>query len=234
MPSTCFTPIGGHTMRVTKVDACGTLITGGSSCKIVSTGFVRVARTVEYEDADEFIVKNANGDICVNERTSPAIKWINLEMEFCSVDPELFNVISASPLVLDDAASPAAVGWRTREGVIPSVNFALEVWSRISGSSACSGGTVQYGYSLWPWVVQGTVGDVTYENGPISFTVNGRTKPGSLWGVGPYNIRNMILTPFTPSKLISAITATDHEHFQITNVAPPAATCGCTTVTVDP
>lgn len=234
MPSVCFTPIGGSTVRATKVDSCGTLITGGSSCKVISNGFVRVSRTAEYEDADEFIVKNANGDICVNERTNPILKWVNLEIEFCSVDPDMFNLATGSPLVLNSAAAPASVGWRTREGVIGTVNFALEVWTRMSGSSSCSGGTPTYGYALWPWVVQGTIEDYAFENGPISFTVKARTKPGSLWGAGPYNIRNLDLTPFTPSKLISSIAATDHEHFQLTNVAPPAAVCGCAAVTVEP
>lgn len=233
MASNCFTPIGGTVMRLSKLDACGAVVTGGSSCKVISSGFVRVARTAEYEDADEFIVKNANGDICVNERTSPALKWLNLEIEFCTVDPDIFNLTTGSPLVLDDNTVPASAGFRTREGVIPTVNFALEVWTRLSGASACSGGVVRYGYYLAPWIVQGTAGDLTFENGPISFTVNARTKPGSLWGVGPYNIRNAILTPFTPGKLLTAISALDHDHFQITNVAPPTPACGCVALVPD-
>ena len=232
MPSTCFTPIGGHTMRAIKLDACGTVLTGGSSCKIVSTGFVRVNRTAEYEEADEFIVKNANGDICVNERTVPALKWLNLEIEFCSVDPEMLNLISGSPLVLNDAGTPAAIGWRTRENVISSVNFSLEVWTRTTGT-ACAGGSVQYGYYLAPWVVQGTIGDLVFENGPISFTVNARTKAGSPWGTGPFNVWNGA-TPGGPEKLITAIGALDHDHMQLTTLAPPAAACGCVTVTPDP
>jgi hypothetical protein len=232
MPSVCFTPIGGSHMRVIKLDACGTVLTGGSSCKVITSGFVRVSRTAEYEDADEFIVKNANGDICVNERTAPILKWINIEAEFCQVDPELFTLMTGSPAVMNDAGTPAQVGFRTREGVITTVNFGLEVWTRMSGASACSGGVLTYGYALWPWVVQGTIADYAFENGPISFTVNARTKPGSLWGTGPFNIR-LTEVGSTPAKLISAITATDHEHFQLTKLAPPAAVCGCQTVTPD-
>lgn len=232
MPSTCFTPIGGHTMRAIKLDACGTVLTAGSSCKIVSNGFVRVNRTAEYENPDEFIVKNANGDICINERTSPLLKWLNLEMEFCRVDPELFNLISGSPLVMDDAATPSAIGFRTREGVIPTVNFSLEVWTRMTGT-ACSGGSVNYGYYLAPWLVQGTIADIVFENGPISFTVNARTKAGSLWGTGPYFVWNEALPTPAPAKLVSAITATDHDHLQLTTLAPPAVSCGCATVTPD-
>lgn len=231
MPSVCFTPIGGSHMRVIKLDSCGTVLTGGSSCKVITSGFVRVARTAEYEDPDEFIVKNANGDICVNERTSPVLKWLNLEIEFCSVDPELWNLVTGSPLVMNDAGTPQAVGFRTREGIVSTVNFALEVWTRMSGSTACSGGVPTYGYYLAPWLVQGTAGDLTFENGPISFTATARTKAGSLWGTGPFNVRNTAVP--APAKLISAITATDHDHLQLTTLAPPVASCGCATVTPD-
>lgn len=232
MPAVCYQPIGGKVMRAIKVDACGTVLTGVGSCKVITDGFVSIQRTAEYENPDEFIVKNANGDICVNFRTNPVLKWVNLEMQFCKVDPELFNLITGSPLVMDDAATPNAVGFRTRENVVSTVNFALEVWTNMAGSSSCSGGTVQYGYYLAPWIVQGTLGDLTFENGPISFTVTARTKAGSLWGVGPFNIRNTVVSP-TPAKLITAINALDHEHLQITNLAPPAAACGCATVTPD-
>ena len=118
MVATCFTPIGGHTMRATKLDACGLYMTGVSSCRVVSNGFVRVSRTPEYETGDEFVVKNANGDICVKEKTADQLKWLTVEAEFCKVDPDLFNLMSGSPLVLDDDTVPKSVGFRTREGVI--------------------------------------------------------------------------------------------------------------------
>ncbi len=233
MAAICYQPVGGRIMRVIKVDACGTVLTGGSSCKVVTDGWVSVQRTAEYEDPDEFIVKNANGDICLNYRTNPQLKWLNLEIAFCKVDPELLNLVSGSPIVLDDTpVTPNAVGIRTREGVVSTVNFSLELWTNMSDSSNCSGGSVQYGYYLAPWIVQGTIGDLTFENGPVSFTVTARTKKGSLWGTGPFNIRNTVPSP-APAKLITAINALDHDHLQITNLAPPTAACGCTTVTPD-
>lgn len=231
MPSICYQPIGGKIMRAIKLDACGTVLTGAGSCKVITDGFVSVKRTAEYENPDEFIVKNANGDICINYRTNPQLKWLNLEIQFCKVDPELYNLVSGSPLVMDDAGTPNAVGFRTREGVVSSVNFSLEVWTNMSDSTNCSGGVLQYGYYLAPWIIQGTIGDVTFENGPVSFTVTARTKRGSLWGTGPFNVRNTIAP--APAKLITAINALDHDHLQMTTLAPPSAACGCATVTPD-
>jgi hypothetical protein len=231
MAAQCFQPVGGNRMRVIALDSCGTVKTGVGSMKIISDGFVSVARTAQYEDPDEFIVKNANGDICLNYRTNPVLKWVNLEFTFCKVDPEMINVLTGSPLVLDDAATPAAVGFRTRENVVSTVNFSIEVWTNLGGV-ACSGGTLEYGYYLVPWVVQGTLGDLTIENGPVSFVVNARSKSGSPWGTGPFNIRNTKVSP-APAKLITAINALDHEHLQVVNLAPPAAACGATTVTPD-
>lgn len=229
MPSVCMKPIGGTRMRVTKVDACGAPIFDTGSCSIVTKGFVSVERTAQFVDPDEFQVKNANGDLCINERTPALFQWYNLVINFCEVDPELLNLLTGSPLVLDDTAvTPRSVGWRTREGANVNANVAIEIWTKLGGQ-ACVGGLVQYGYFLMPLVVEGVVGDVTIENGPVSFSVTqARTKGGAGWGVGPYDVLNKLAAPTGPSPLLTAMTAADHDHFQMTTLAPPADACGCT------
>lgn len=232
MSSVCMKPVGGTRMRLTKVDSCGTPVTGVGSCSIVSKGFVSVARTAQFADPDEFLVKNAGGEICLNERSAPTFQWYNFEITFCEVDPEIVNLLTGSPLVLDDAATPQAVGWRTREGANVNANVALEVWTRMGGQN-CSGGTTQYGYYVAPFIVEGYVGDLTFENGPASFVVTGaRSKGAAGWGTGQYSVVNKLTAPLGPSKLLTAMTAADHDHFQMTTLAPPAvpATCGCVTI----
>lgn len=225
-------PVGGTRMRLTKVDACGAPITGIGSCSIVSKGFVSVARTAQFADPDEFVVKNAGGEICLNERSAPSFQWYNFEITFCEVDPEIVNLLTGSPLVMNDATpTPAAVGWRTREGANVNANVALELWTRMGGQ-ACAGGTSSYGYYLAPFIVEGYLGDLTFENGPANFTVTGaRSKGGGGWGTGPYNVINSGVSP-APGKLLTAMTAADHDHFQLTTLAPPAVpgTCGCVTL----
>jgi hypothetical protein len=213
-------------MRVTKLNACGGY-TAGASSVVVSSGFVSVAQTANYRDPDEYEVVNANGDLCVNERSDSQLKWLDLVITLCEVDVEMVNLMTGSPLVLDDAVSPNNVGFRTREGV--TAHFALEIWTDLAGA-ACVGSTQKYGYVLLPWVRSGTVGDVTVENAAASFTVNARTSAGSQWGQGPYNVRNTAVTP-TPAKLLTAIASNDHRHIEVVTLAPPAAACGATTLT---
>lgn len=234
MPSICMKPLGGTRMRATKLDSCGAFLTGVSSCQVVSNGFVSIERTAEYEDPTEIVVLNANGDICLKDRRPAQFKWYTYNITFCEVDPELYGLITGSTLVLNDATpTPSAVGWRTKEGVtgVGSTSFALEVWTRL-GNEVCSASNQPYGYYLAPWIVEGTPGDVTFENGAVSFMMtNARTNPGSLWGTGPttYLVRRDAVSG-TPEVLLTAIGPLDHDHFERVTVAPPAAVCGCQAV----
>src|SRR6185369_1006495 len=133
MTSTCFTPFKIPKVRVTQLNSCGQAVTGCST--VVSDGIISVALTKEYEARQEFFVKNGNGDFCVKETNPPILKWINLVLTFCNVDPELINIMSAEPTYLNDAVSPSAIGYNTQEGTAANANFALEGWTRITNSS---------------------------------------------------------------------------------------------------
>jgi hypothetical protein len=215
-------------MRVQTVNSCGTPLVG-SCVSAVSTGLVSVEMQDQVESGQEIVVMNAAGLICVNEKSPKQLKWINVTITFCSVDPEMFNLITGSTLVLNDAASPQAVGFQTRTSNYAAGAFALEVWTNISQAQCATLGTfslVPYGYFLLPNIVEGTVGDVKIENGAISFTVSGRTKQGTNWGTGPKNVlANM--TTGAAEKLLVALPSDVHRHLQWTYLAPPAASCGC-------
>lgn len=231
MTSVCYTPWKIPRVRVTQLNSCGLPITGCST--VVSDGIISVEMTKEYEDREEFFVKNGDGVFCVRETNPPILKWINLVLTFCNVDPELVNIMSAEPLYMDDAASPVAIGYSTTEGSAANANFALEGWTRLAnnGGVPCTGG-VEYGYTLFPWVVEGTIGDVTYENGAANFVLNARTKSGGAWGLGPYFVdySDNPAGSTTPVRLLTPITSTQHHRMFITRLAPPTATCGCTTL----
>jgi hypothetical protein len=229
MATECLKPLRGKVMRITKLNACGGFVAAAASV-VTTKGFVSVAQTANYRDPDEYEVVNANGDLCVNERSDSQLKWLDLVITMCEIDVEGLNLMTGSPLVLDDATIPNNVGFRTREGT--TANFALEIWTDLAGAT-CVGATQSYGYILLPWVKSGTLGDVTIENGAASFSINARTSAGSLWGVGPYNIRNTVLTP-APAKLLTAIQSTDHRHIQVTNLAPPTPACGATALVIAP
>jgi hypothetical protein len=231
MSSVCYTPWKIPKVRVTQLNSCGLPVTGCST--VVSDGIISVAMTNEYEARQEFFVKNGNGDFCVQQTNPPILKWINLVLTFCNVDPELVGIMTAEPLVLNDAASPVATGFNTSVGSAANSNFALEGWTRLSnnGNVPCTGG-VEYGYTLFPYIIEGTVGDITYENNTVSFIVNARTSANSAWGTGPYMVdySDNPVGSTTRIPLLTPILANQHKRMFLTRLAPPAATCGCTTL----
>ena len=230
MTSVCYTPWKVPRVRVTKVDSCGLPVTGACS-RVTSSGIISIAMTKDYEARQEFFVKNADGEFCVRETNAPILKWINLVLTFCNVDPDMVNLLTAEPIVYDDANTPVSIGYSTTEGSAALANFAFEGWTRIAGSVACSGGA-EYGYTLFPWVVEGTIGDVTYENNAANFIVNARTRSSSNWGTGPYyvDLSDATATLNTPIPLLTPILSTQHHRQFLTRLAPPTAACGCTSL----
>jgi hypothetical protein len=231
MTSVCYTPWKIPRVRVTQLNACGLPVTGCST--VVSDGIISVAMTKEYEDREEFFVKNGDGVFCVKETNPPILKWINLELTFCDVDPEMVNIVSGNPMVSDDAEVPNHTGYSEEEGAVANVNFGFEGWVRLAGNASvpCSGG-VEYGYTIWPWVVEGTIGDVTYENGAANFTLTARTRSGSPWGTGPYFVdySDNPAGSTTNIPLLTPIGSLQHMRQFITRKPPPDASCGCTTL----
>lgn len=231
MASVCFTPFKLPRIRVTRLDECGSVVTGSCS-QVVSDGIISIAMTKNYEDREEFFIKNGDGRFCVRETVAPILKWIDLVITFCNVDPDIVNIVSAEPLYTSDDAAATKIGWSTTEGSAADVNFALEGWTRLSGTGATCTGGVEYGYFLWPWLVEGTIGDMTLENGVANFTVNARTHGDSLWGVGPYNVdlSDNLATLDQEVPMNTPITSTQHMRMFVSRLAPPAASCGCAAV----
>jgi len=231
MTAVCFTPFKIPRVRITKLNSCGQVVTGSCS-QVVSDGIISVEMTKNYEDREEFFVKNGDGTFCVRETTPPILKWIDLVITLCNVDPDIVNLAANQVLYTSNDAAATKIGWSTDENAAAGVNFALEGWTRLSGTGAlCTGGT-EYGYVLFPWVVEGTIGDMTLENGVANFVINARTHGNSLWGVGPYNVdlSDNSGTLNNPIPMLTPILSTQHHRMFITRLAPPAAACGCAAV----
>ena len=222
MATHCFATVRGKAVRVTSLDECGAVPASPTGRFVASDGFVSVTLSSELETGDEFIVKNANGALCVNERSPDTLKRLNVEVVWCQVDPDLFALITGYPVELDGTD---AVGFRVQEGNAET-NWALEVWTGLAGSDACAGGGgACYGYLLVPFITGATLGDLTIENAAANFTTTGYTKVGSGWGAGPFDV---IGDPATG--LEDPIGATDLALLRETCVAPPASACGSVAV----
>ena len=227
MASECHSVVRAPAMRVTRLDECGVAVE--STCSSATTeGFVEIALTKVFQERQDALQLNANGDICVDKPKAPILRWYEANIQFCNVDPELFNIMTAEPLVLNDAADPVAVGWDTEIGSAEISNFALEFWVGTE-DEGCEDGEVVYGYGILPWMYQGNLMDLTIGNAVVTFTVNAITKKGSPWGVGPYNvlINESGVNAGLPGPMLTAIGPNTVKRFFWTRLAPPTGQCGC-------
>jgi hypothetical protein len=220
----CATPIKGTVFRVVAVDACGVPVTGGSSAVFVNDGFISIGFSPQFEEGTEFILRNADGQIIVNQKDDSAFKRFAVTVTMAKVDPELMAYLMntrtlsvGSPLVTGAGFSVKSGQWTNR--------VSLEVWQRVAGSGACSAsGQQQYVYHALPNVGAIRIGDDTIENNPSQLSWTAETAdPSTLWGDGPGSGTSWI----TPA----VVQTLEHRLWAITTTAPPTATCGKATLT---
>jgi hypothetical protein len=220
----CAAPIKGSHLRIIAVDDCGVPVTGTGALTVVTKGFVQAVMEPDYEDGEEFVERNADGELCVNQKDKPSLKRFSLTVDWCEVDPVLAAYVMSARLL--DTASPAVTGtgWAMSEGESDN-KFSMEIWQRVAGSGACDPSGVQrYVYNAWPHVGNTQVGSYTIENARSTLQFIAETFPAStLWGDGPG----------TTSWLPVGTTIQDTEHWvwNITTEPPPTPTCGPTTLT---
>ena len=219
-----FPVVRGKRMRVTALDSCGKPPEGGTECSLVVTkGFIIVNLEAETSDGDDIELKNADGDLCVVDKSRDQFKRWNLTAEFCEVDPALLSLVSN--VNLEEDWDSNIVGVRTYQGA-PAGSFAMEVWAGVPGTDCLPGEPAQYGYLLLPFVIPGVLGDITIENDAATFTIHGHTRGAGGWGVGPYDVVP-INSDNDPGPLGDAMLAVEHHLLRTTTIAPPAVVPGC-------
>lgn len=215
----CLTVVRGKAIRVTEVNECGAV--PDDAVYVVSKGFVQVALSVENEAGDEFVVKNADGDLCVNERAPDALKRLTAAIDWCEVDPAVMNLITGSPTVPGDSPGDP-IGFDIIEGAYTKT-FALEIWTGLAGTR-CADGNICYGYFLLPLNTGGSLTSTpTIQNGNTTFQTTSYTVGGAEWGVGPYNVEG---EGECDAPLTTPIAANVHARIMRVCCAPPVPSCG--------
>jgi hypothetical protein len=218
----CFALVRGRAMRVTRLDGCGNPVPGAQG-QVTTEGFIQVALTAQTDEGTTISVTNAAGKICVLDEPCPTFTGYDIEVQFCGVDPALYSLMTGNDPVLDGDGD--AVGFRMNSGIDACESgFALEMWSNVPTSVCEPGQGVNYGYMLVPFSKGGIIGDFTIGNDAVNYTLTGaKSKDGSSWGVGPYDV---VADGATAGPLLEAIDPKDHLHMQLTTVPPPEAVCG--------
>lgn len=219
MATHAYIPVLGKRIRVTRLDLCGNYPESAEEDAFIATdGFISVGLTADVEDGTEIVQRKADGSLCVNERLNSSFKRFNVEIEFCGVNPSLLAMVTNAEEYMDGAGDVA--GFTVPEGEITK-NFALELWTGLSGQVCEPGAEEASGYLLLPFIRGGSLGDITV-NGEsnVTFTLTGAyTKGGNAWGAGPYNV--VMDDASEPGILPTPLDPMDHLLLVDTALAPP-------------
>ena len=205
--------IKGKTVRLTRLDSCGNVVEGSCST-VVSDCFVSVTLSGEFEAGDEYIQKNAWGELCINDKDPDILKRVNVSVVFAEINPDALDILTAANPVVSGGNTIGA-SWSAEPN---ETAFALEVWTKRTGVD-CVGSDPEWGYFVIPFVRNGKIdGDLAIENGSLTMTVMGEGFPASnTWGTSPYT-PNPFLQPFPAGDLFGMV---------VTTVQPPADSGGC-------
>src|SRR5690606_33367450 len=165
--------IKGRKIRVTRRDGCGRPVYGEYG-QAVSEGIVTVNFTANTVETDEINVPNFSGETCVYEPSVTSLAGYGLEIEFCAVDLDVFEMITGQSLVFDYEGNVIGLEVDTKIDV-SDAGFALEVWAGAPAGDVCDNPNAQgaFGYVLLPRLEGGYLGDFAIENGSITFTLTG-------------------------------------------------------------
>ncbi len=244
-----FPIVKGVKLRATQINSCGLPIAGPTNT-IVTDGYVSVKMAAVMNDAKELEQLNAEGRVCVTDRTPPERKHYKIDLELCNVNTGLISLFAGWEQVLDHNGE--SVGFRD-QSESSEYGVALEIWTGGRSdddcpvpeedgifSTAAAGSTgKKYGYLLVganEWVV----GDINVTAGVSTIMLSGISIAMPQWGRGPYNVA-AIDDAGTPGRLLTPLNDDSHYTFFRTSVEPPESTEGhepqpleISTVFVDP
>lgn len=225
MADQCWSAIKACRIRVIRLDSCGRPVDGDSSVG-VSKGFITVAAAADIEEGEEFLQKNACGELCINEKDDDILKRFNLTINFCKVDPAMVELMTSNRVVTNGSGD--AVGFAVGSEINSDGGFSLELWQKVAGDLCDSGGDQLWSYHAWPWVTGGVLGDFTFENGPFTFDLTARTKPvrDGAWNLQPLVVGENNRGPFTVLGTGQGLLEGEHYINVLTDSAPPDDACG--------
>jgi hypothetical protein len=190
-------------------------------------GWVSAEFSPQTDEGEEISVRNAAGEVCVSVPACRTMTSIDVTIEFCSVDTDMFAIMMGRDPLVDE--NGVGIGFDICD-LSCSAGFALEIWTGVHSESGCgiAGGDAQFGYFVLPWISSATLGDWTVEDGAVSFSITGSARSGSGWGRGPYPVQG---GPNGPQQLDPPLDPSCFGRLILTSVEPPVDACGCQELT---
>jgi hypothetical protein len=217
MVAQCVSPIQARVARLIKLDVCGNPVTGASSAVSVVDGFVSINPSPQYLDGEEHQQRKANGALCVYQKDPSELTRVDLEINWCVMDPDALVIVTGERLLTTGSATGTGVAYGTGQ---LTARFSLEVWQPITGPGSCDASGVQR-YLYWAFMNAGNskVGDFSFQNDVFQFQNTAETQV-----VGPLWLSRSGAATWLGSNTIDS--SSEHFLHNITTGTPPTATCG--------
>lgn len=219
MVDQCISGIKACRLRITRLDACGVPVVGPKSV-ITSKGFISVTSTPDVEAGQEYLVKDACGDLCVNEKDFDRFKRLTLALKFCLIDPSGAEIMTGQRVQVNGTGD--SMGFTVGENAADDAFWCLELWQKIAGQPCDPLGNPEWMYWAWPYLGRGNLGALTFDNNAFEFDVDGVNSKGvgdNTWGATNQG-------PFEVLPVAQALVPGEHLTAVITSEQPPAAVCG--------
>lgn len=162
-------------LRLARLAADGSTPAGATN-GYISNNLITLSMTPDVDEGTDFSSKNACGDDAFPVRDRPTIKRINLSMTLEVADPEIAELLTASPLILSTPAAPRtlAADGSTTSGtfVLTSPTMAatsLDLGAAISGTGVGVGAVITAINSATSVTVD--IASTATASGTVAFTI---------------------------------------------------------------
>lgn len=223
MATKCFSQVRGRVVRVTRLDACGEPVPGQFAVA-VSNRISSVALEEVTEEGNNVRERNFADELFIKDDGYASTLGYGATINLLGVDPDLIAIFTDQRVVKN--ALGHVVGFAGNTSInLDDFAFALEIWTKLGDSVCDPSGNRQWGYTPFPYLKGGRLGGFTFENGAVSFTINGaQTRDGNRWGVGPYDVD--LDAGGNPAPLFEPLDPNDAFQNLMVSLDPPAASCG--------
>lgn len=179
MPTRTLKSVKGHTIRLTKLDACGVPLAVDDACRtVVTDGFIAVTLLGDYLDGQAFQSRNIWDELCVNDKHPGQLLRATATVTLCDVNPDVLDLISdGQPLIYEGEAVGSY--WDTSRNWS---GVSLEVWTKALGQ-----GCDAWGYLVVPWLRGMRLSqDIVVAQETLTVTVAADALAATGWDRGPY------------------------------------------------
>lgn len=170
-------------MRVSRLEPNGVPDPGPNNL-YVSDALARFRFTPNKREGSEIEVPNACGGLCGSYKGCDITKWYDIELDLCTPDPQLTEMLASGAVLTDGAA----VGYQfppLNDDSCPTA-VSIEIWAKRITRGGGLDPDFPYAWWVWPWV-ELTIDESTFEDGPFTPTFAGKAIENENWFDGPEN-----------------------------------------------